>query len=567
VASVVAAGQLAIRYSYTTIDFSVASFGASLLQGAYNPYYRFLTPSSDSKGCGVITVPKHTTTEGFVLVLERGECSFYTKGLNAQKAGASAVLIYNSLEGIYAGEAASSSSDYECDNGAAWVPASDVAGLTADNVYGSQMTAAIPASCGSDSNCDSGVCLYTNTTSSGGDRQACCAWDLYLSMGSADAGENQLSVVVGFLTMGDYTELSSHNSFKLNVMDAMIYEKLTLFNFAAMLVWAIAVFTVIYGSIQAAEEDKMFIHTGRRGGQDLEGDKCSSKVDMGDDDEESVSSTPSLRRVRRDKNYNRSSDNKRGLRAKASAATGNGSRVNERTGLLAAANNDSDDDGDSNGEGYDDGNGMNGRGANVGNGDEHGTGSSSSSSSSSRGGFWAWLPSLLDNSGESNNNINSSSSSEYRPELAMDGAAADDDRTINTAHTGASARSAMSEFFLRVKGHVVHSSEYEVNDEDGAMGLEIGPQQAIFFVLLCSVVLVMLYYVDLYTYYTLFYLAAAVFALHSVVIEPLLDNARAKVYKYLFLYDYRNQLGPDCAQFWSDCCTCSVLRFSFFSCL
>ena len=122
--SVVPSGQLSVRYSYSTVDFSVASFGGALAQLGYSPYYKLVSPSSDAKGCDTISVPStaRSSSKGFMLVLERGECAFYTKAKNAQDAGASAVLIYNSLEGIYSSKSYASPKEYDCTNGQAWVP-------------------------------------------------------------------------------------------------------------------------------------------------------------------------------------------------------------------------------------------------------------------------------------------------------------------------------------------------------------------------------------------------------------------------------------------------------------
>lgn len=57
-------------------------------------------PSSAANGCGPVEVDA-PSTEGFVLLVERGGCLFEAKALAAQEAGASGLIVMNSLEGIY----------------------------------------------------------------------------------------------------------------------------------------------------------------------------------------------------------------------------------------------------------------------------------------------------------------------------------------------------------------------------------------------------------------------------------------------------------------------------------
>ena len=219
---VVPGGQMSIRYAYKSVDFSIASFGGEFESIGYSSFSRLVNPSSDAKGCDKISTPYVPSTTSYVLLLERGDCSFYDKAKNAQDAGASAVIIYNSLEGIYAGKSYASSRDYECSDGEASVSASSVKKMTSENVYSSTYTDAIPSTCASSRHCKSKICVYTNATASSGDRQACCAWDLYLSMG-AESSKSKLHIPVGFITMADYNTLASYKSFSLNIMEVALY--------------------------------------------------------------------------------------------------------------------------------------------------------------------------------------------------------------------------------------------------------------------------------------------------------------------------------------------------------
>jgi hypothetical protein len=467
---VIPSGQLSIRYAYKTVDFSVAHFGGQFAQIGYSSYARLIYPSSDAKGCGEISKPYVSRSMPFVLILERGECSFYSKAKNAQEAGAAAVLIYNSLEGIYSEKPYADSRDYDCSNGEGWVEHSIVKDMTSSDVYGPTMVGSIPDSCSNNRHCNSDVCLYTNATDSDGDQKACCAWDLYMSMGS-EAQEPSLTIPVGFLRMQDYRTLNSYKSYSLNIMEVAVYEKAVFWSWSAFVIWLMAVAIVAYGSVLAAEEDQLFIYT--RGCE-----KSGGKED--DFEEESVASAPSIRRVAK----SRRRDGRRGGRQ--------GGSVTESTGLLTEIDDVKPEP-----------------------------------RSSSSLPFYSWF----------DFNFSSGSGRDYG--VGNDSGSVSSS-FVNDLVEEQSIRSGASEFFLRVKGHVVHAAEHMIDsgvEEDGP-AVELNPMAAIAFILTSSAFLVTLYYIDIFSYVSIAYLVAAAYAVHVCCFEPMLLQWRRSLYFALFVYDW-----------------------------
>jgi hypothetical protein len=62
-------------------------------------------------------------------------------------------------------------------------------------VYTTDHTAVMPDACTKSANCASKMCVFTNETSTDDQGvKVCCAWDLYLSMGSnSDDNEDEVS--------------------------------------------------------------------------------------------------------------------------------------------------------------------------------------------------------------------------------------------------------------------------------------------------------------------------------------------------------------------------------------
>lgn len=77
-----------------------AWFGLQLPEEAEAEYLPLRVPTGDPDGCSDVTVAD-APAEGFVLLVERGNCFFDVKALAAQEAGAKGLVVRNSVEGIY----------------------------------------------------------------------------------------------------------------------------------------------------------------------------------------------------------------------------------------------------------------------------------------------------------------------------------------------------------------------------------------------------------------------------------------------------------------------------------
>ena len=228
-------------------------FGDALPDESDTLYRKLVQPLGDEDGCSPEVPQLFPKNSQFYLLVARGNCTFTEKAAAAEAQGAKGVVIYNSLEGIYQGNEWADSSDYECANGEAWVPESDV--ITP--VYSEESDLAMPIECSASSLCSSQKCVYTNgtrvTTAEGNfsytERQVCCAWDLYVTMGGDD--DDAVGIPVVFVRMQDQATLSEFSSLQALTMDVMIYKRGTFaVDVASVLIWLIAVCTVGLGAVR-----------------------------------------------------------------------------------------------------------------------------------------------------------------------------------------------------------------------------------------------------------------------------------------------------------------------------
>ena len=167
----------------------------------------------------------------YAMIVPRGTCTFERKALNAQRLGASSIIIYGSLGAMYSVNETlvhegvsdplkytiwpADKHDYECDNGESKVPISSVS-----LPYNSRKDDPIFSGIASDGNecaindsqftetCASERCLLTGEIVGGSYLQACCAWDLHVWLYSDPYFVNaEVSVQAVFITMKQAAEL------------------------------------------------------------------------------------------------------------------------------------------------------------------------------------------------------------------------------------------------------------------------------------------------------------------------------------------------------------------------
>ncbi len=246
-------GEMKIKGHKQHLLVAPASFSESLPSNEYYAsYYRLLEPSGDSNGCEP-TITKLAKNIQFYLLVSRGTCTFQEKQIAAYGLGAKGIVVYNSLEGIYQGNNYASSLDYDCDNGSGYVD------HVTSPVYSSEMDAMMPTSCTADSRCASGKCVVTNMTDTSLGTKVCCAWDLYITMGtdSTDSSSLQVDIPSVFMRMEDAAYLQGVPELAKATLDMMLYQRSLYFEYLSIiLLYLVAVATVFYGSYKVAKNER-----------------------------------------------------------------------------------------------------------------------------------------------------------------------------------------------------------------------------------------------------------------------------------------------------------------------
>jgi len=162
VASIVPNGQILFRPDGGMVNMAVATWAKPFSDAAGALFHRLLRPTGDATGCdGNLQVPLYYPPYlSFDVLLSRGTCSFYDKALAAKAIGASGVIVYNSLQGIYGSKTYAEEIEYDCNNGAGWILESSILSPP----YDSGMNDIMPTVCTDSSSCSSGRCVLTNTT-------------------------------------------------------------------------------------------------------------------------------------------------------------------------------------------------------------------------------------------------------------------------------------------------------------------------------------------------------------------------------------------------------------------
>lgn len=240
--AVVPLGELSFENSFESLYVSVANFGSSLSPSS-SLSYSLRNVEEKNNGCSEFS----DSIDG-LYVIPRGNCSFYEKSYNAMIAGASGVIIYNSLENVYGNNAFANSVDYDCSNGQAYVDTLKYP------LYGTEMTELMPETCTQDSLCDSHICVVTNVVDDRGTK-VCCLWDLYIRM---DSDKGNLEIPVVYMRIRDAETLMSYysswgSSLKLFLMARSDYGNLI----STLLLWIFAVFCLSSASVAAGRQIDM----------------------------------------------------------------------------------------------------------------------------------------------------------------------------------------------------------------------------------------------------------------------------------------------------------------------
>ena len=217
---------------------------------------------------------------GVAMAVPRGTCSFQRKALNAQKMGASALIVYGTMASRYGYNSTISEMewpqnkyDYDCELGGASIPAGEFGKLDFSQGYNvqndvylsgmSEQNLCAKYSENAMDTCTSQKCLVTGenkTTEQGLQYQACCAWDLHVWLygDSSMKEEEPVTIPAVYITMEEADLLLDivHGAADVgNTITLSVYQRyVPEYNFSAVLIWAFGVFVAWIASYMSSGE-------------------------------------------------------------------------------------------------------------------------------------------------------------------------------------------------------------------------------------------------------------------------------------------------------------------------
>ena len=156
-----------------------AAFGMALPPESSSLQITLVAPDGLQDGCAPeVTLTRSRDSPSWALLAQRSpNCSFSERAVAAQKLGAVALVVVNTVEGIYANRSfGEAKQDYECRNGESFV--------TSVQAEGGKMAGFPGSKCARQ--CQSKRCLLTGQRSDAQGLQVCCAWDTMLTMAESD---------------------------------------------------------------------------------------------------------------------------------------------------------------------------------------------------------------------------------------------------------------------------------------------------------------------------------------------------------------------------------------------
>jgi hypothetical protein len=300
--------QLSNGATYTLLA-SQASFGAYPKMGASNnePHLLTIAPHNNALLCQNVTKPG-TSMDGTFIMVPRGECTFETKAMNAQRLGAAGVIVRGSLDSRYAVNKTtqetifpSEFNDYDCAKGSASIPASAVA--MPSGAYDWQQNDAVLSGTSASNlclansddkleNCPSKACLLTgNKTGAAGESlQACCAWDLHIWLYNDPTFKAEDVTIPAVYISLEQSDLLLHD-LQMNQINVVVSSRVrSSYNMSAMLIWALGVFVAAVAAYSSASDIRRMTQSLKRR-IERRGDRGSEipKGDAGSVDEQEES--------------------------------------------------------------------------------------------------------------------------------------------------------------------------------------------------------------------------------------------------------------------------------------
>lgn len=197
-------------------------------------------PNRNEDGCSLEAVGE---TGWAIFAARSPACTFADRGIAASKAGYEAVVVYNTIEGIYRNRSyADAKTDYECDNGKSWVR----------NASDGKNSGFPDSECAQSKTCVSRKCLLTGKNDVDVGSEICCAWDTYIKMGSSTTSDVAASLI--FINMADAAQLKLELPADCKLYDNANANKATLFSWTSFFIWLLGVVTCGYSAWRSADK-------------------------------------------------------------------------------------------------------------------------------------------------------------------------------------------------------------------------------------------------------------------------------------------------------------------------
>jgi hypothetical protein len=251
----------ALKFEHEKVYAAQAAFGTPVPSAVDEIEVNLLRPMGLQDGCHPQINPSISKKLKFALLVQRSpNCTFSQRAIAAQKVGASALVVQNSLEGIYRNRSyAENKVDYDCNNGESWTSSYK----NVDEKY----TGFQSSTCATNSKCASSRCLLTgemDKTTSTHTQKICCAWDSYISMATSSIEHIvKIEIPSVFVKMTDVdimTEVSptffTSNTSSIYVPISVYARYETWLDYSSLFLWLMGVFTAGYASWYSCESQR-----------------------------------------------------------------------------------------------------------------------------------------------------------------------------------------------------------------------------------------------------------------------------------------------------------------------
>ncbi|KAG6968775.1 hypothetical protein JG688_00005642 [Phytophthora aleatoria] len=216
-------------------------------------------PVSNRDGCASYQLQPDTATSvhGSVVLVDRGNCSFVTKALKAQAAGAKGLIIRDLAvidKPIF---------EYDCSKGQAFV----------DTLATPEWTT------------DAEQCSHTIMQESGKKHQVCCMWDTFVLMGVTNRTvAKELAIPVVYVTIANGQKLQKAiDKHSMSLVARTYRRELPLIDVSSVLLWALGVATALgatyYSASPLRRQDGSAARQQRRRGEDIRDEESGNARD------------------------------------------------------------------------------------------------------------------------------------------------------------------------------------------------------------------------------------------------------------------------------------------------